>query len=207
MSVWEPGCIPPYDSLFIIFDAAADFIFKIQSCPESARDTHRTHPYAYWPPTAAREKMATHSDEAGQVLRNGKYKRTVDEQPAPNDQKRAALGDISNKALQRCEQVGITSNWRGAGRWRGRAGRARRGSAGAGDSEAPRTPRSHVSTPPAHARPACACVPLPCPDPCPGDLKARRPEHSCRRAAAAVVDADDAARVEANAAGCGRATV
>lgn len=44
-------------------------------------------------------------NDDGQMLRNGKCKRTVEEQQAANDQKRAALGDISNKALQRCEQV------------------------------------------------------------------------------------------------------
>ncbi|KAJ1626318.1 cyclin-like protein [Pavlovales sp. CCMP2436] len=62
--------------------------------------------------------MSKHSDEAGQMLRNGKYKRTDDEQPAANDQKRAALGDISNKALQRCEQgiskLGVQSTAAGA---------------------------------------------------------------------------------------------
>jgi len=70
----------------------------------------------------------TVNDEAGQTLRNGKCKRTVEEQQAANDQKRAALGDISNKALQRCEQVSHvpprarptrpTACTRGGARWR-----------------------------------------------------------------------------------------
>lgn len=59
--------------------------------------------------------MAGASDDSGQVLRNGKCKRTVDE-PSANDQKRAALGDISNKALQRCEQVRARGRPRGVTR-------------------------------------------------------------------------------------------
>lgn len=57
------------------------------------------------------------------MLRNGKCKRTVEEQQAAaNDQKRAALGDISNnKDMQRCEQVrplatGLTGRSRARGR-------------------------------------------------------------------------------------------
>lgn len=74
------------------------------------------------PADAPPSPAMTVTDEAGHTLRNGKSKRTVEEQQAANDQKRAALDDISNKALQRCEQVTTSPR---AARLTGLAARAR----------------------------------------------------------------------------------